>query len=121
MTTLSQTTTQPIELYTNAKGATFQCDLTNRIILQFGEARVSLRITDFLAFKKKVDSVDIHTMIFNTDDAYDVEIIDAPRTNHQFVLTLCDLIALRDLLAGTRFTLELNSLLHARLYFAPSY
>jgi len=59
-------------------------------------------------------------MIFNTDDAYDVEIIRAPRTDHSFVLTLCDLVALRDLLNGTRFTLELNSLLNERIYSVPA-
>ncbi|MFD1140028.1 hypothetical protein ACFQ4C_02875 [Larkinella insperata] len=103
------------ELFANAKGTTYQCDTTNRILIQFGEARVSLRISDFMTFKKRVDSVDIHTMIFNTDDAYDVEVIDAPRTDHLFVLNLCDLIALRDLLAGTRFVLDLNTLLNERL------
>ncbi|MFC5408543.1 hypothetical protein ACFPMF_04445 [Larkinella bovis] len=114
-------THQVTELFANAKGATFQCDTTNRIIIQFGETRVSLRISDFLTFKKRVDSVDIHTMIFNTDDAYDVEVIDAPRTNHLFVLNLCDLIALRELLAGTRFMLDLNTLLNERIYSALVY
>ncbi|MRS63788.1 hypothetical protein [Larkinella terrae] len=109
-------THQLTELFANTKGTTYQCDTTNRIIIQFGETRVSLRITDFLTFKKRVDSVDIHTMIFNTDDAYDVEVIDAPRTGHLFVLSLCDLIALRDLLAGTRFVLDLNTLLNERIY-----
>lgn len=109
------------ELYSNTKGITYQCDRTNRIILQFGEARVAFRIADFVTFRRQVDSVDIHTMIFNTDDAYDVEVIDAPRSGHLFVLTLCDLIALRDLLAGTRFALDLNSLLYERLYATPVY
>lgn len=109
-----------IELYSNPKGSTFQCDATNRIIVEFDDVQVALRIRDFLTFKRKVDSVDLHTMIFNTDDAYDVEIIRAPRTDHSFVLTLCDLVALRDLLNGTRFTLELNSLLNERIYSVPA-
>ncbi|WP_229310934.1 hypothetical protein [Larkinella soli] len=109
------------ELYSNTKGSSYQCDATNRIIIRFGDITVSLRITDFLTFKRRVDSVDIHTMIFNTDDAYDVEIIDAPRTDQLFVLNLCDLILLRDLLAGTRFALDLNTLLHERIYNAVVY
>ncbi|WP_266365666.1 hypothetical protein [Tellurirhabdus rosea] len=109
------------ELYSNAKGATFQCDRTNRLIVQFGDARIALRVADFVTFKRRVDSVDIHTMLFNLDDAYDVEIISAPRTDHLFVLTLCDLIALRDLLDGTRFVLDLNSLLCERLYTSLVY
>ncbi|GAB3325159.1 hypothetical protein GCM10027299_22950 [Larkinella ripae] len=118
----SVSNTHPLtELFANSKGVSYQCDTTNRIVIQFGEARVSLRISDFLTFKKRVDSVDIHTMIFNTDDAYDVEVIDAPRTDHLFVLSLCDLIALRDLLAGTRFSLDLNTLLNERLYSSLVY
>jgi hypothetical protein len=108
-------------LYANAKGAAYQCDASNRILVQFGDARVAFRINDFLTFKQKVDSVDIHTMIFNTDDAYDLEVIDAPRTDHLFVLNLCDLIALRDLLAGARFALDLNTLLHERIYSSLVY
>ncbi|MFN4147425.1 MAG: hypothetical protein ACK4GN_16480 [Runella sp.] len=109
------------ELYANAKGRTFQCDRTARIIIEFGEVVVAFKVKDFLAFKRKVDSVDIHAMIFNLSDDYDFEVIEAPHANLSLKLPLCDLIALRDLLSGTKFMLDLNSLLYERIYNVPTY
>ncbi len=104
------------ELYRTAKGFTQQCDLTNRIILNFGEQVIAFRYLDFVSFRRKVDRVNLHDMIFNLDDAYDFEVIEAPKSNQQLVLTLCDLVQLRDLLSGTQFALDLNSMLHEALY-----
>ncbi|MEZ4905138.1 MAG: hypothetical protein R2822_27025 [Spirosomataceae bacterium] len=104
------------ELYTNDKGKTFQCDRTARILIVFGGITTAFKINDFLSFKRKVDAVDLHVMIFNTSDEYDFEVIEAPQVNLSLKLTLCELIALRDLLAGTKFMLDLNSLLYERIY-----
>jgi hypothetical protein len=119
--TLAQYPHPLTELYQNQIGGTYQCDLTNRIFVTFNGVLTAFRAQDFLLFKRRVDGVDIHEMIFNLDDAYDVEVIESPRREHTFVLTLCELIHLRDLLAGTKFALDLNTLLHERLYSVPVY
>ena len=59
-----------------------------------------------------VDAVDVRQMALHTDDAYDVEILTPPRTDRCYVLTLCEIIHLRELLTGTRVMLELNTMLH---------
>lgn len=109
------------ELYANEKGITYQCDQTARIVVVFGGSIIAFKINDFLVFKRKVEGVDLHAMIFNTSDEYDFEIIEAPTANLSFKLTLCDLVHLRDLLAGTQFMLDLNSLLHERIYNVPAF
>ncbi|WP_428657825.1 hypothetical protein [Runella sp.] len=109
------------ELYTNSKGATYQCDRSSRITVEFGGYKMAFKINEFLNFKQKVDSVDLHAMIFDLSDESDFEIIEAPQANLSLKLTLCDLVNLRDLLAGAKFMLELNSLLYERIYNVPVY
>ncbi len=113
--------TYQTELFSNSKGVTYQCDRTARIIVEFGGYIMAFKITDFLYFKRKVDSVDLHAMIFNLSDDYDFEVIEAPQTNLSLKLTLCELVNLRDLLAGTKFMLDLNSMLYELIYNVPTY
>lgn len=103
------------ELYRIAKGCSWQCDLTNRVYLQFQETTAAFRMRDFFAFHRKVNAVNIHEMIYNLSDTYDFEIIEAPQHGVSLQLGLCELIQLRDLLDGTRFALKLNTLLHEAL------
>lgn len=100
------------ELYQNTKGITWQCDLTDRIYVQFNDTLAAFKIQDFMAFRRKVYAVDIHEMIFNLSDSFDFEVIEAPQNQLSLQLTLCEIIQLRDLLDGTKFVLSLNSMLH---------
>ena len=61
-----------------------------------------------------VDEVDVRQMALHTDDAYDFEILTPPRTERCYVLTLCEIVHLRELLNGARLMLELNSILRER-------
>ena len=107
--------TQLTELYKTSKGATFQCDVTDRICLQFGDISASFKVRDFFTFCRSVKTVNIHEMIFNLSDDYDFEWIESPKNGISQKLTLCEIIQLRELLDGTKFALELNSVLHEAL------
>lgn len=100
------------ELYQNSKGSTWQCDLTNKIHVHFNGMVASFKIHDFLAFRRKVSSIDIHQMIFNLSDDFDYELVEAPQAQLSWELTLCEIVQLRDLLDGTKFVLSLNSMLY---------
>ncbi|WP_373512616.1 DUF6686 family protein [Persicitalea sp.] len=106
---------QTNELYRTTKGTSWQCDLTNRIHLQFGEMEVAFKMRDFSAFRRKIQAVDIQERLYDLSDEGDFEVIEAPQQGLSLQLTLCDLIQLRDLLNGTKFALQLNSLLHEAL------
>lgn len=103
------------ELYCTSKGVTYQCDLTNRIIVRFMGIDVSLKVKDFAAFRRKVNSVDIQAMLFDLSDDGDAQVLElaASRLSHR--LTLCEIIQLRDLLNGTKVALDLRSLLQETL------
>lgn len=103
------------DLYSNEYGSVSQCDVTNRISVRFANTTTSFRIDNFLNFKRLVDGVDIQTMIFDLSDVGDFSIIDAPNANHQFKLTLCEIIHLRQLLDGAKFALYVYEFLDGLL------
>ncbi len=99
------------ELYSSIHGVVYQCDKTHRIIVHFGGKNTLFRIQNFLSFKKMVDSVDIHSMIFNLSDEFDYGLIDAPDADTRFRLTLCEILHLRELLEGSCFALYVEQTL----------
>lgn len=109
---MDQNSTQTYELYTTEKGSVWQCDLTNKIYLNFKGGVFAFKIQEFLLFRRKVQAVNIHEMIFNISDKYDFEIIDFPQNQLSLKLTLCDIIQIRELLDGARFAIEMYSMLH---------
>ncbi|NIJ53121.1 hypothetical protein [Dyadobacter arcticus] len=106
----------PNELFSTAKGFSVQCDLTSRVILQFDDLNASFKIKDFLTFRRFINSIDIRSKLFDLSDESDFEFVEAPQLNIYHKLTLCELIQLRELVNGTHFAIELNSLLHQLLF-----
>jgi hypothetical protein len=104
------------ELFSTAKGYSVQCDLTSRIILHFGEIQAAFKILDFLNFRRFINSIDIHSKIFDLSDESDYEFVEVPRLDMGHKMTLCEVIQLRELVNGTHFAIELNSMLHQVLY-----
>lgn len=104
------------ELFSTSKGFSFQCDKSSRIVLQFGSINASFRILDFLHFRRFVNQIDIQSKLFDLSDESDYEFVESPQLNIYQKLTLCELIQLRELVNGTHFAIELNSLLHEILY-----
>ena len=104
------------ELFSTAKGYSVQCDLTSRIILHFGDIKAPFKILDFLNFRRFINSIDIRSKIFDLSDESDYEFVEAPQLNIGHKMTLCEVIQLRELVNGTHFAIELNSMLHQLLY-----
>ena len=107
------------ELFSTSKGFSFQCDKSSKIVVHFGEMIASFRIQDFLSFRRLVNNIDIRSRLFDLSDESDYEFVEAPQLNICQKLTLCELIQLRDLVNGTHFAIELNSLLHNILCIEP--
>ncbi|MGF7218274.1 hypothetical protein GGR92_004451 [Spirosoma lacussanchae] len=99
------------EVFSTDKGVVYQCDRTNRLILSFWGSTTPLSARDFAQFRRMVSTVNVHQMALSTDTADDVEILTIPRSERCYVLTLCEVIHLRELLNGASLMLELNSML----------
>jgi hypothetical protein len=98
-------------LFETEKGYSYQCDLTNSIIINFVDTVSSYKIHDFLIFQKKVSNVDILNMLYDLSDQSDAQLIETTKRNFSRNLTICEIVQLRELLNGTKFTLNLHSML----------
>jgi len=98
-------------LFETEKGYSYQCDLTNSIVINFVDTMSSYKIQDFLIFQRKVNSVDILNMLYDLSDQSDAQLIETTKRNFSRNLTICEIVQLRDLLNGTKFTLNLHSML----------
>lgn len=98
-------------LFETTKGFSYQCDVTNSIIIDFFGKVSTYKVQDFLIFQRKVNSVDILNMLYDLSDKADVQLIETTKRNFSHNLTICEIVQLRELLNGTKFSMSLNSLL----------
>jgi hypothetical protein len=107
------------ELFKSEHGAVYQCSKNNCYWLEFKGEASSFKVADFLRFKRNVDSIDLDTLLTDPSRSADYTILMPYRCNRCFLLTAIDIISLRELLAGARFMIELNSLLSVCLKVRP--
>ncbi|MFA9189368.1 hypothetical protein AAGV33_13500 [Flavobacterium sp. FBOR7N2.3] len=98
-------------LFETEKGYSYQCDVTNSIIINFADTISTYKIQDFLIFQRKVNSVDILNMLYDLSDQSDAQLIETTKRNFSRNLNICEIVQLRELLNGTKFTLSLHSML----------
>lgn len=97
------------EVFKSEHGAVYQCSRKNCYWLDFQGSTTAFKVRDFLSFKKKMDGIDIERMLSNSSRTYDFEIIMPFRSETIFILTVADILKLRELLTGAKFMIELNS------------
>lgn len=98
-------------LFETEKGFSYQCDITNCIVLDFGGTVSKYKVQDFLIFQRKVNSVNILDMLYDLSDQSDAQLIETTKKNFSRMLNICEIVQLRELLNGTKFSLSLNSML----------
>lgn len=99
------------EIFRTDFGAVYQCNVQNCFWLEFEGKRTSFRIGDFFSFKKKVDTIDLQGMLYDPAPRADFEVLMPFRTSHCFVLDVKRIVRLRDLMAGAKYMIKLNSVL----------
>ncbi len=104
------------EIFSTSFGSVFQCDNEQRFYVEFTGVRTGFKVQGFLKLKKQIDNIDVEAMLQNPCRAADFAMINLPGYDRFFVLSLSDIIRLKELLAGATVMLELNSILHERLH-----
>lgn len=104
------------EIYRTAQGCVYQSDEKRCFLVDFGGCMTEFKLPCFFALKRLVDKIDLAEMALDPSGASDVEIISPCGVDRCYVLTLPELVEFKELLAGTRVMLQLNSILHERLY-----
>jgi hypothetical protein len=108
------------EIFRTPNGCVYQCDQKRCFEVDFGGCITEYKIPCFFALKRMVDRIDLDAMILNPEKASDIEIISPCGSERCYVLTLPELLEFKELLSGARVMLQLNSILHERLYRIPA-
>lgn len=103
------------EVFRTESGCVYQSDAENCLYVDFGGRAIKYSLACFFRLKRLVDKVNLPDMAVNPERSSDLEIISPCACEHCYVLTLAEIAALKELLAGTRVMLELNSILKERL------
>jgi hypothetical protein len=107
------------EIFRTQSGCVYQCDKKRCFAVDFGGYMTEYKIPCFFALKKLVDSIDLEAMVLNPGKSSDIEIISPCGSERCYVLTFSQMLEFKELLAGARVMLQLNSILHERLYRVP--
>lgn len=96
------------EVYKTNNGAVYQCSRKNCYWLDFDGITTSFKVRDFFRFKNRVDAIDIEMMLCDSSRTFDFEIIMPFRSESIFILSVQDIILLKEILSGAKFVIELN-------------
>jgi len=118
-TTLVPQTSTWNEVFSTTKGAIYQCDEERCWYVDFGGKLAKFDYRCLLKLKKAVYHVDIEDRLLNSNKDPDVEIIFICACDHCYVLSLLQIIALKELLEGTFVMFQLNNIIQDTLYRLP--
>ena len=104
------------EVYRNRCGCIYQDDQRNCYILEYNGHSTPLSVNCFFHIKRQFDQVDITAVINNPSKEADITIIAPHSCDRVFALTLSELLQMKELFAGARVMLELNSIVQERLH-----
>lgn len=106
------------EVFSTMAGGIYQCDEERCWYVNFASKLARFDYRCLMKLRKAVYHVDIEALLLNTDKAPDVEIIFICACDHCYVLTLLQIIELKEILEGTFVMLELNHIIHQKLHQA---
>lgn len=104
------------EVFNTNKGAIYQSDSENCWYIDFAGKLARFDYRNLLKLKKAVYHIDIENLLLNSTKAPDLEIIFICACDHCYVLSILEIIALKELLQGTFVMLELNHIIFDRLH-----
>ena len=114
--TTTETSSQFTEVFKTKNGAIYQSDSENCWYIDFAGKLARFDYRNLLKLKKAVYQIDIEGLLLNSDKAPDLEIIFICACDHCYVLSLLQIIKLKDLLQGAFTMLELNHIIYDRLH-----
>lgn len=103
------------EIYHTTNGKVLQNDKDNRFYLDFKGKEYRLAVCSLIAFKAKLDQMNIEEMLLSDASINSLEIVPLCNKEHLLVLTLDEIIEMKDLISGTLVMLELNSIVTQRI------
>jgi hypothetical protein len=104
------------EVFSTNKGSIFQNDVERCWYVNFAGKSARFDYQCLLKLRKAVYTVDIEHILLESTKSPDVEIIFICACDHCYVLTLLQIIELKEILEGTFVMLDLNRIIQDRLF-----
>ncbi|QJD95023.1 hypothetical protein HH214_03575 [Mucilaginibacter robiniae] len=104
------------EVFSTPCGAVYQSDREGCWYIDFAGKLVRFDYRSLLKLKKSIYRVDIEQLLLDTSKSPEIELVFICACNHCYLLNLLQIISLKQLLEGTFAMLELNQIIHDRLY-----
>ncbi len=103
-------------IYESSNASIHQSDSENCFYLNFKSEVYKLKVCSFIALKAKLDKMNLEAMLLDDEMGADVEIISLCNNDRILVLTIDEVIELKELMAGSMVMIELNSIVHQRIH-----
>ncbi|MBC7565723.1 MAG: hypothetical protein H7223_02025 [Pedobacter sp.] len=104
------------EVFSTEKGAIYQSDEEVCWYVDFAGKLAKFDYRNLLKLQKAVYKIDIENLLLSSDKSPDLEIIFICACDHCYVLSLIEIISLKELLQGAFVMLELNHIIFDRLH-----
>lgn len=114
--TQEQQATDWSEVFATKSGAIYQCDAERCWYIDFAGKVAKFDYRCLMKLKKAVYNVDIEAKLLQSSKSSDLEIIFICACDHCYILSLLQIIAMKELLEGTFVMLQLNHILQDRIY-----
>ena len=104
------------EVFSTSRGAIYQSDSEQCWYIDFAGKLARFDYRNLLKLKKAVYQIDIEQLLLDSTKAPDLEIIFICACDHCYVLSLLQIISLKELLQGAFVMLDLNHIIYDRLH-----
>jgi hypothetical protein len=104
------------EVYTTKAGGIYQSDSESCWYIDFAGKLNRFDYRCLLKLKKAVYNIDVDAILLKSGKSADIEIVFICACDHSYVLTVLEIIALKELISGAFTMLELNHIIYDRLY-----
>ncbi|GAA4780356.1 hypothetical protein GCM10023231_04190 [Olivibacter ginsenosidimutans] len=107
------------EVFRTVHGAVLQCSNKNCYWLEFMGDCTPFKVADFIQFKKQIEEIDLDSLLNDPSPRADYTILMPFRSQRCFVLTLNELLNLREIMEGAKFMMELPGFIKDCLHISP--
>jgi hypothetical protein len=104
-----------INVFSTANGAIYQSDKLNCLYIDFGQKFARFNFNQLKKLKHTIEEVDIEALLLNTSRA-NYEIITFNGCEHIFLLSVIEIVQLKELVQGAFTMFKLNHLINDCLH-----
>ena len=104
------------EVFRTNTGGVYQSDRENCLYLDFGGKFARFEYSTLLKLRNTIQNINIDNMLLNPGRMADIEIVSVSQSDHYYILSALEILALKELLQGTFVMFQLNNIIKDSLY-----